>query len=282
MTSEAGYKAHALSHHSKAHVATELPDYERHDSPLPSPKSVTSADRLSRTQMGGFPYPDAPQPHPTDTDAEAEYDPRPSLALPRPPSGTRSDDTMWDGSTRRPTASTSQSQLTRNGTDNFTFTAPLFIDGTRIYVEEVPAPTAPPYPQIHPYVSCPPVSPVLVTDANRAGHELHVAHRSLGRRLMNLNNLNHIDAVLRVRVVGPSCRKQLAARTIECVCVPRLLMFVTCCTHTLCILPFPVLSVLFYSILLSSILLFLRCRIRIMDLFYSYSSKNFIPLYCCT
>jgi len=151
MTSEAGYKAHALSRHSKAQhasAATELPDYERHESPLPSPKSMTSVDRTSR-QMSPFHFTDA-QPEvraPVDLEAAYPYDIRPSLTVvPRPPSGTRSDDTVWDGAGagRKPTASTSQ--LSRNNDNSV---PPLFIDGTPIYVEEVPA--SPPYPLIHPY-----------------------------------------------------------------------------------------------------------------------------------
>ncbi|KAJ7935378.1 hypothetical protein B0H13DRAFT_525328 [Mycena leptocephala] len=57
ITYEAGYKAHALSHHSKSNAAaaTELPDYERHSSPLPSPKSMTSIDRLN---MQSFKFPE--------------------------------------------------------------------------------------------------------------------------------------------------------------------------------------------------------------------------------
>ncbi|KAJ7496601.1 hypothetical protein FB451DRAFT_199000 [Mycena latifolia] len=150
MTFEAGYKAHALSHASKAQVATsEPPNYERHDSPLPSPKSIVSVDRVSRPDMHAFrlsdelsepdPDPDAQHDETLPQHYNPRYDPRNAL---RPPSGTRSDDTVWEGA-RMPAASTSQ--LGRN--DNFK--GPLFVNGTPIYVEEIPP--SPPYPLIHPY-----------------------------------------------------------------------------------------------------------------------------------
>jgi len=140
MTSEAGYKAHALSHNSKANAgaATELPDYERHDSPLPaSPKSMTSVDR---SPVHAFHFSERMP----EVRVPAEDDMLPQHYRPRPPSGSRSDDTMWDGA-RKPAASTSASQLDQN--DNFR--APMFINGTPIYVEEVSP--SPPYPLVHPY-----------------------------------------------------------------------------------------------------------------------------------
>ncbi|KAF7350899.1 hypothetical protein MSAN_01652000 [Mycena sanguinolenta] len=135
MTSEAGYKAHALSQHSKAHTGagTELPDYERHDTPMPSPKSMTSMDRA---QMHAFTFPQTVEELPVE-DALSQYRPRSS--------GSPSDDTMWDGSTRKPTASTSQ--LSRS--DNYRTHMSLFVDGTPIYVEEVSP--SPPYPLVHHY-----------------------------------------------------------------------------------------------------------------------------------
>ncbi|KAJ7251172.1 hypothetical protein B0H12DRAFT_1185515 [Mycena haematopus] len=135
MTSEAGYKAHALSQHSKAHTAaaTELPDYERNDTPMPSPKSMTS---MERARMHSPTFPETAAEMPTE-DTLSRYRPRSS--------GSPSDDTMWDGSTRKPTASTSQ--LSRN--DNYRVHMPLFISGTPIYVEEVTP--SPPYPLVHPY-----------------------------------------------------------------------------------------------------------------------------------
>ncbi|KAJ7478607.1 hypothetical protein B0H11DRAFT_1279069 [Mycena galericulata] len=142
MTSEAGYKAHAPSQHSKAHrasAATDLPDYERHDSPLPSPKSLASIDRPSRTD---FHFADAQPDVRYSLELETPYEARPSTVAQRPLSGTRSDDTVWDGG-RKPTASTSQLSA------NHPFAPPLFIDGTPIYIEEIPA--SPPYPLIHPY-----------------------------------------------------------------------------------------------------------------------------------
>ncbi|KAF8161754.1 hypothetical protein K438DRAFT_1686295 [Mycena galopus ATCC 62051] len=135
MTSEAGYRAHALSQHSKAHTAaaTELPDYERHDTPG-SPKSMTSVDHA---RMHAFTFPDTLQEmHAPAEDTLSQYRPRPS--------GSPSDDTMWDGSTRKPTASTSQL-----GRDTSRSQMPLFIDGTPIYVEEISS--SPPYPLVHHY-----------------------------------------------------------------------------------------------------------------------------------
>ncbi|KAF7362470.1 hypothetical protein MVEN_00594600 [Mycena venus] len=139
MTSEAGYRAHALSQNSKANAAaaTQLPDYERHDTPLPSPKSMTSLDR---SRMHSFTFPQQ-----VPEDAFVEGDALPQHYRPRPPSGSPSDDTMWDSSTRKPTASTSQ--LSRS--DNYRAHMPLFVDGTPIYVEEVSP--SPPYPLVHPY-----------------------------------------------------------------------------------------------------------------------------------
>jgi len=141
MTTEAGYRAHALSQHSKANgaTATELPDYERHDTPLPSPKSMTSVDRA---RMHSFTF---PQTVPEVQTPEEGGDSLPQHYRPRAPSGSPSDDTMWDGSTRKPTASTSQ--LSRS--DNYRAHMPLFVDGTPIYVEEVSP--SPPYPLVHPY-----------------------------------------------------------------------------------------------------------------------------------
>jgi hypothetical protein len=74
--------------------------------------------------------------------------PHPNEPRPRPGSGSRSDDTVWDGASRKPArgVSASTSQLDRPA-----FNAPLFINGTPIYVEEVPQPEA--YPLVHPYVS---------------------------------------------------------------------------------------------------------------------------------
>lgn len=145
MTSEAGYKAHSLSHHSKANVAvatTELPDYERHDTPLPaSPKSMTSFDR---SHMHAFHFSEG---IPPEVHTPAEDDVLPQHYRPRRPSGSPSDDTMWDGARKPAFASTSTSQPGRN--DNFR--APMFINGTPIYVEEVSP--SPPYPLVHPYVS---------------------------------------------------------------------------------------------------------------------------------
>ncbi|KAJ6534027.1 hypothetical protein DFH09DRAFT_932394 [Mycena vulgaris] len=143
MTIEAGYKAHALSQPSKhATSPSELPDYERHDSPLPSPKSMTSVDSVQRPDIHVFHLSDEQ----IDLETDAQHDgtlPRhyPRSAL-RPPSGSRSDDTVWDGA-----RIASTSQLSRHET----FKPPMFVNGTPIYVEEVP-PT-PPYPAVHPYVS---------------------------------------------------------------------------------------------------------------------------------
>ncbi|KAJ7645935.1 hypothetical protein DFH06DRAFT_1210746 [Mycena polygramma] len=137
MTFEAGYKAQALSHHSKSNAAASgLPDYERHDSPLPpSPKSMTSVDH---SPVQSFHFSErAAEAHTIAQDGIL-----PQHYRPRPPSGSPSDDTMWDGA-RKPTASTSQ--LDRNDT----FRAAMFIDGTPIYVEEVPP--SPPHPLVHPY-----------------------------------------------------------------------------------------------------------------------------------
>ncbi|KAJ7099345.1 hypothetical protein B0H15DRAFT_543602 [Mycena belliarum] len=162
MTIEAGYKAQARSHSPKPQTAAsaELPDYERHeyarheyprlDSPLPSRKSMTSLDRVSRPDMHVFNMSDEQSELDVDPDAlhgkpppqhdELRYETRSSL---RPTSGTRSDDTMWDGA-RMPAASTSQPPER-----NEHFAGPLFVNGTPIYVEEVPP--SPPYPLIHPY-----------------------------------------------------------------------------------------------------------------------------------
>ncbi|KAJ7188995.1 hypothetical protein C8R46DRAFT_1056360 [Mycena filopes] len=172
MTSESGYKAHALSQNSKANAAaaaaTELPDYERHATPLPSPKSMTS---IQRAQMQEFQFPDQQFQFPDQRRPELRYqspDHDSELYVPaddeeanypnalhqqpyspRPPSGTRSDDTVWEGGfARKTTTSTtlaSTSQLSRNNT----FQPPLFINGTPIYVEAVPP--SPPYPHVHPY-----------------------------------------------------------------------------------------------------------------------------------
>ncbi|KAJ7125397.1 hypothetical protein C8R44DRAFT_840424 [Mycena epipterygia] len=146
MTFEAGYKAHALSQQSKPHAATELPDYERHDTPLPSPKSMTSSEHTPQPEMHPFHFSDA-QPdahhHADDETLPQHYDSHsPAFAL-RRPSGSRSDDTVWDGA-RKPTASTSQL-----GRHPDTFKAPMFINGTPIYVEEVPP--SEPHSLVHPY-----------------------------------------------------------------------------------------------------------------------------------
>ncbi|KAJ7672115.1 hypothetical protein B0H17DRAFT_1084494 [Mycena rosella] len=141
MTFEAGYKAHALSHPHASKAQSELPDYERHDSPLPSPKSMASV--ISRPDMHDFHLDLDEQPGPDsqryDETTRPRYDPR-------PPSGTRSDDTVWDGA-RMSMPAASTSQIGRH--DTFAFKAPMFVNGTPIYVEEVPP--SPPYPLVHPY-----------------------------------------------------------------------------------------------------------------------------------
>ncbi|KAJ7033447.1 hypothetical protein C8F04DRAFT_625119 [Mycena alexandri] len=172
MTSESGYKAHTLSQNSKAAAAaaasTELPHYERHHTPHPSsPKSMTS---IHRAQIHAFQFPNQQQPEmqespddlelyiPADADQENDYAKthHQQPYSPRPPSGTRSDDTVWEGGfARKATATASTSQLSRQET----FRPPLFINGTPIYVEEVPP--SPPYPHIHPYVSFLIYPPVL-------------------------------------------------------------------------------------------------------------------------
>ncbi|KAK7057775.1 hypothetical protein R3P38DRAFT_2498250 [Favolaschia claudopus] len=144
MTSEAGYRAHALSQASKAQpqIPNELPDYERHGSPLPSPKSMMSVERARMTSFN-FPRPEGDPHAPFEDDIEAG--PQHYHQRPRPPSGSPSDDTMWDGSTRKPTASTSQA----SPNENYRNQMPLFVDGTAIYIEDVSP--SPPYPLVHPY-----------------------------------------------------------------------------------------------------------------------------------
>ncbi|KAJ7195510.1 hypothetical protein GGX14DRAFT_676855 [Mycena pura] len=137
MTSEAGYKTHALSqpykdHEDHAAAATSLPDYERHEPP--SPKSMTSGNRSPQPQYSFEVPPDA-QPR-----LSAEEDALPQPYSMRPPSGSRSDDTVWDGA-RKPAASTSTSQQR------------MLVHGTPIYVEQVSSPLSPPHLFVHPYVS---------------------------------------------------------------------------------------------------------------------------------
>ncbi|KAJ7750117.1 hypothetical protein DFH07DRAFT_828234 [Mycena maculata] len=165
MTVEAGYKAHAPVHHSKSHASGVLPDYEHHDSPLPSPKSMTSIDRNPRpsAQMAAFHFsetpPDAdghyfpaPDPEIPPPPHQCKYDSQRTVALARPPSGTRSDDTLWDArnGSLKPTATASTSQLSRSGSGRGG-AAPMFVNGTPIYVEEVPPALEPQYPLVHPY-----------------------------------------------------------------------------------------------------------------------------------
>lgn len=211
MTFEAGYKAHALSQQSKPHAATELPDYERHDTPLPSPKSMASGERTPQPEMHSFRFSDA-QPdthhHADDETLPQHYDLHsPAFAL-RPPSGSRSDDTVWDGA-RKPAASTSQL-----GRHPDTFKAPMFINGTPIYVEEVP-PSAP-HSLVHPYVS-----PAKYLRPSRSyactGNELHVAHRPAGGRRLMICTSNQISR--RLPRVG--------------VCAAQIIGVAVCATYTI-------------------------------------------------
>ncbi|KAF7294047.1 hypothetical protein MKEN_01451100 [Mycena kentingensis (nom. inval.)] len=116
MTTEAGYKAQAVSQHqhskARAAVTTPLPDYERHpDSPLPSPKSLHSLSRSPPPQH--FSFEPAPPPDGEAQLPQQQYFNYSTTGSPRPPSGVaRSEDTVWDASvssSRKPTASTSTS-----------------------------------------------------------------------------------------------------------------------------------------------------------------------------
>jgi hypothetical protein len=130
---------------------------------------MTSIDRLN---MQSFKFPErVPE---MLTPAEEDLLQQQSQYRPRPPSGSPSDDTMWDDA-RKPAASTSQ--LGQNNS----FRSQLFIDGTPIYVEEVSP--SPPYPLVHPYVSA---GPHLGSAHAHAliGYELHVTYRSAGGCLM--------------------------------------------------------------------------------------------------
>ncbi|KAJ7286884.1 hypothetical protein C8J57DRAFT_573153 [Mycena rebaudengoi] len=132
---ESGYKAHAASHHSKGHTgpapvqATPLPDYERRP---PSPKSITSLEPAPSPHILMHQQEATHRYHDLDVENLPQHyaleAPRPN---PRPISGSRSEDTMWDAST-----STARPRS-------------MNVHGTPIYLEEV-APS-PPYPLVHPY-----------------------------------------------------------------------------------------------------------------------------------
>ncbi|KAF7290056.1 hypothetical protein HMN09_01310700 [Mycena chlorophos] len=153
MTSEAGYKAHVVSQNSKGRAAatTPLPDYERQDSPIPSPKSLHSFSRS--------PPPQSTSPPPM-SDGETplqhyqQYQYQSSNSHVRPPSGvarsTSDDATLWDAGSRKPTASTSTSVRyphpagtgSASGSGNA-----VMVDGMPVYFEE----GAPPYRNVHHY-----------------------------------------------------------------------------------------------------------------------------------
>ncbi|KAJ7072904.1 hypothetical protein C8F01DRAFT_1105651 [Mycena amicta] len=142
ITSESGYKAH-VSPNSKdrAAVTTPLPDYERHDSP-PSPKSLHSFSRSPPPQPFGF---DGAVSPPLG-DSEAQLQRYYTSSNARPPSGaTRSEDTVWDAGSRKPTASTSTS-VRYHGSN-----APVMVDGMPVYVEDDSHSPTPPSRRVHHY-----------------------------------------------------------------------------------------------------------------------------------
>ncbi|KAF7289211.1 hypothetical protein MIND_01382300 [Mycena indigotica] len=137
ITSEAGYKARLPSQNSKrAAVATPLPDYEHHETPISSPKSIHSFSRPPPQPLG---YEDSPSPPAGDREAQLlHHQHRPSSGVAR----SEETVTVWDGASRKPTASTSTS--VRYPAAN----TPVMVDGVPIYVDDA---SAPQYGRVHHY-----------------------------------------------------------------------------------------------------------------------------------